>query len=205
MVLIAIIVMFIGAIGWFLYTRQSSGENEIGTEVSTNQEVGERYERTTTVPSDWKTYSNEKYKISLAYPPDWTLTENLFTKKVGESVQNSYSSDATEIFVICYQPKGLTQVCANQININNQPLADSLVELRQYNSNYRPATERVLSIDGHSAFEFSLQDEKEYFVGANGYTYGLPKVVSKELSNGDGIESLTPEDSLIMFESIKID
>lgn len=212
--LIVAVIGLILVVGWFLFEKQKdkTDTNDITKNTSqqtqTIQKAQEQYKRTTTIPANWKTYTSEKYKISLAYPPDWTVKEHVFTKKSGEETQNSFSKNATEILVICYQPKGLIQTCANQININNQPLAESLKELRRYNkeqsNGYRPS-ERSITFDGHEAVEFSTQDSKDYYVSANGNTYALPSIVSKEQPNGDGIESLTPENSLIMLESVKID
>lgn len=211
MVIIVAIVGLIGAIGWSLYDRQIKSSDDGTTQQAPTDDESTTYTRSTTPPSDWKTYSNEKYKITLSYPADWTVSESVFTKKAGEELQNVYSKDATEIFVLCYKSNANQESCYSQININNQKFSASLDQLRNYyEDNNIEYTETERTIDGHEAVEFrteaqyNLSAQKVYIVAANDLSYVLTTVYEGDLGS-DTTQPLNAQDSLTLFESIKID
>lgn len=209
LLLVVVFVGLIGFVGWTVYQRQDK-QNSQTTATQQTEKVPETYQRTTTVPSDWKTFENEEYKLTFSYPSDWTISTNLITKKSGEDMQNIFSDNATKIFVICYKETAQSQSCAEQININNQPFSQSLVQLRKYYSaNNSPYQETELVLDGHVLVEFRSEArgdfpaEKSYYLDANGYTYGLTTVYEGEPREGS-LQELSAADSLALFESIKI-
>lgn len=211
--IILVIVGVIGGAGWYVWQSKNKSDSASTTNNTTQSTTPLTYKRTTTVPSTWKTYTNEKYKISLAYPTNWTVSDSTTQKEASDSMQNVYSVNATEVFVLCYKSPDIHQGCSAQININNQPFAQSVAQLRKYyqsNASDTPYKETALLIDGHKAVEFRTEAkgypaQKEYLVNANGFTYGLTTVYEGDPKDTSGQQRLSAKDSLTMFESIKID
>ncbi len=210
--LIVVIAGILIVTGWYVW-KQKNNSTTSNSQSSTLSSTPEVYKRTTSVPKDWKTYTNKTYKISFSYPASWTIRTSTINKKSGEDTQNVYSLNATKIFVICYKFKATDQVCSEEININNQNFEQSLTQLRKYLNNNPPkAVEKELLIDGHKLAEFSLPTngtgstaQKWYYISANGFTYSLPTVYKEDPAKDAVGGALTAEQSLIIFESIKID
>lgn len=223
-VVVIAVIGLLGFVGWTAWSSisqksvqdtRASQERSVNDAASQNEQKTKEgsYKRSTTVPGGWKYYKNKAYNISFAYPPDWTVSVNSIKKKAGEDVQNAYSAGATEIFVICYKAKGVVQSCLSQVNINNQPLEDSLKELQAYlNKNDTDVKRTELVFDGNKAVSFEQEASHgfpatiEYYVSANGRTYALPTVYKTD-HKPSGYKSNLPtaKDSLIMLESVRID
>jgi Tfp pilus assembly protein PilX len=215
--LIIVILGLIAGVGWYVVQAKNKtvsnvneSNNSTSAKESAQEKAPEEYKRTATIPSDWKAYKNDKYKISFSYPSNWTISESLMNKKAGEDTQNVYSVNATEIFIICYKEAASAQTCATQINISNQPFSESLAQLRKYyTANHSPYKETELKIDGHKIVEFRTEArdgfpaEKSYYLDANNYTYGLVSVFESKPQKGS-LQALSAADLLALFESIKV-
>lgn len=210
--LILIVVGLIGFAGWYVWSTRDNHESPKPSSDSLQAEAPKEYTRSATIPADWKSYANDEYKISLKYPSNWSVTDSIINKEIGEEVQNVYSLNATEIFVICYQDSpGMSQSCGEQIGVNNQGFNESLTQFADYHTNNgRTFTKTEMTIDGHRLVEFRLEAndlepaQKTYLLEANDYTYGLTTVFEAVRQEGGVPSLLSPEQSLALFESIVV-
>lgn len=209
---VLIVVGLIGIAGWYVWGSRNSAQNPEPSSNNLQAETPKEYTRSATIPTDWKTYTNDEYKINLKYPSNWSVTTNLITKEIGEETQNVYSLNATKIFVICYQDSPeFSQSCSEQVSINNQEFNESLTQLTDYLTNsVRSLTKTEMTIDGHRLVEFRFEAgdldmvQKTYLLDANGYTYGLTTVNDESQIEGGTPPLLSPDESLALFESIVV-
>lgn len=207
--LITIIILAIVITGLYVWHRSKNVDSQIK---DLNSSKIDTYKRTTKAPKDWKVYNNNKYKLSLAHPNDWSVSTSVLNKKSGEELQNSFSHNATKIFVICLKPHDMGQWCPQQINISNQSFSESVKQYRSYvKDEYSPNYSfRYIYIDGLKALEIKYSvygktsPAKTYLIGANGYTYSLTTVYDEDSVDDLDFQILSAQDSLTLFESIKI-
>ncbi len=145
------------------------------------------YQRTTTIPSDWKTFSNAEYKVSLKYPATMSINYSTKDKKSGEATDTTFSAKATKLGVFCYLETPSSQSCSGIMYAFNASAADAISEYKSTfigaNSNIKLVSESKLTIDGHEATAItykqgSMAEETTYFISANGFTYVPANVVT---------------------------
>lgn len=209
--LVLVIVAVLGFVGWYVWHNRAT--NTAPTTTSASASKVTTYSRTTTVPSDWRSYKNTTYKLSLAYPNGgWSTSFATYDKK-DFSGENDYSKDATSLATVCYLPPNVQQTCYDKLEIIGQSLNDTVSQIKQTYfkpDNFKSIKETNLTIDGHSAVEIYAQANdstgiKYYFVYANGFTYVMPRVLNSDpsdLSNSSG--NLSAKNTLILFESVII-
>lgn len=204
-VLILILVMATLVLaGWYVWQKNEDSQSKNPTNASANTRQVTAYRRTTTVPSDWKTYQDPNYPVSFSYPSTWIVVPD----SKGNPTMYDYEIGA-----------GATQQNFDALmGIKQQSLAITVEEYKKNfleNSQYHPKllSQKQLTIDGNPAQEFRYaqiissdgeqkQDgiERQYFVYFNGNTYTLPVVHETDRPYG-----ITAADSLMFFEGIQID
>lgn len=93
LLVIIVVIGLIGAVGWLVYDRQKSKQNNAET---TQQSSGDqivakndtKQEVDTLINPGWKRYTSERLKISFEYPSDWYVKEQ---KSENPAVAPDYS------------------------------------------------------------------------------------------------------------------
>lgn len=204
LVVVVIMVILISVIGWFVYKDHHhtiSPATKPSTSTTAQPIV---YKRTTTVPSNWKTYTNTSYKFDTAYPSGWSVSfHDFYAASQLSSLGLSASENTAEL---CYLPAGVTQTCDEEMDISRLSLQNAASQF--YSSGglkKSEVTQISLTIDGNPALEFtnlpsSFPPQKDYYIFANGYTYEMPTVYTTK----DKTNLLSAQNSLILFESVKL-
>ncbi|MEX2014957.1 MAG: PsbP-related protein [Candidatus Saccharimonadales bacterium] len=215
--LILVIIGIIGFVIYYVRTAQNKMENTDSSSSSVESQP-EVYERTSKVPDDWKSYKDDKYPISFSYPADWDVIPEPVNKF------NPYEPGYYDYEIgIGDEPQSPDeQLYDVGILIKRQSLEEAVATYKKEVLLTKPDpakifSEKTLTIDGNLAKELHYQPitteedgneitgdiVRKYFVYANGYVYDLPEVYDEpEAGNLGGISG---KDSLILFESIKID
>lgn len=81
LLVIIVVIGLIGAVGWLVYDRQKSKQNNAETtqQPSSAQPVAKndtKQEADTLINPGWKRYTSERLKISFEYPSDWYVNES---------------------------------------------------------------------------------------------------------------------------------
>ena len=80
-ILIVIIVLAVGAVGYFVFVKKSTPTvQQTSTSSQTNNTASPTQKDET---ANWKTYSSSKYNFYLKYPNGWTLEESSQTDLTG--------------------------------------------------------------------------------------------------------------------------
>ncbi len=212
--LIVVIICMIGFVGWYVWHNRAAKTTPAPTTSTTSTAKVTTYNRTTTVPTDWKTYSNPTYKLSLAYPSGgWSVSLATYAKSEF-SGENGYSKNATSLASVCYLPPNVRDFCYAKLEIIGQSLSDTISQIKKdyfTPTNFKSVKQTNLTIDGHNAVEIDAKandgsEIKYFFSYANGYTFAMPQVLTSDpsdLSSSSG--NLSAKNTLILFESVKID
>jgi hypothetical protein len=213
-VLVVVIVVLIGASGWFVYkNHQKAAQQPAKVTASANQEPV--YKRTTTVPASWKTYANKQYSFSFSYPPD----SNVETMLAGAGKYHTYdpASDAFDyrnlLFEIDLVKKASQNTSYCFIDVLNQNVSTSIAQLGTYlseqTSHSALATKSML-LDGHQLLAVQISHDavdKEYYIGANARTYIVDILVQPSgltPQQAAAINGVPEKEALTIFESLKI-
>lgn len=216
--LLVVLVAIIGFTGWYVY-KQSQDNPSDKSESSSQQELGVReYVRQTSVPADWVLYEDKDTGISFSHPQSWKVSKDVVTKEKNPDRLpiNDYSKNATEATSYCVQPLQAVEWCPFTFTVTNQKYEDSI---EQYKA-LAPEVKVILwTIDGYSATEFSAttpiftEDGEQqagtetttlYIIAANGKTYSFDGVYAEDSKVG-GTEFIKAQESLTLFESLRID
>lgn len=74
--LFIIAVGLITGVGWYIWQQRPENSQMLtDTQQKTEKPEPKSYERSTTVPEDWKLYSNKDYGFSISYPDAWEIKE----------------------------------------------------------------------------------------------------------------------------------
>jgi hypothetical protein len=198
-----------GYLGWQVWQKNNEETKRAASATKkTNKPEVIAYKRTTTVPSDWKTYTNEKYGLSLAYPPTWKIDAR--ESRPGDS---GVFGEATELLNISYiSPDVATFVSAMQAY--DQPITESLQLLRSgaATAASKPLVQQI-TYDGllgaRQTMTVPVEEQKNgvsdtsYIIGNDTYTFSLPGAFKYD-QQAAGKTYLSAHDSLVMFESVKI-
>lgn len=207
-VLVALaLVGVIGFAGWQLWDKKYSDKTPVASTKVTPPSVPEEYKRTTTIPSEWKIYEDDRYPISFSYPADWRVIPDF--NKDDPTNNGAYKIAAGS------SPSG--QYYETAIGIKAQPLEDAIsIHKPPRETRNKLLSEKDITFDGHIAKEIRVQfmsgpsDNpvpgtivRYYYVFANGNTYRLPEVFEDEsAARSSGINF--PTEYMTIFESIKI-
>jgi hypothetical protein len=198
-----------GYLGWQVWQKNNQ-ETKPAAQATTKTTEPEviAYKRTTTVPADWNTYTNEKYGLSLAYPPTWRIDA-----RVSRPGDSGVFGEATELLNISYiSPDVATFVSTMQAY--DQPITKSLQLLRSgaATAASKPALQQI-TYDGllgvRQTMAVPVEEQKNgvsdtsYSIGNDTYTFSLPGAYKYD-QESSGKVYLSAHDSLVMFESIKI-
>lgn len=199
------VAVLIGVGVWSIVYKNSMTSTD-GTAVvnePVTAEAPEVYNRTTAVPSDWKTYQDAEYPISVAYPSGWLVVPDsggnptMFDYEIGMGMtQQNFE------VVIGMNKKPLEERVTQFKNdfLNNGAVHPKLLSEKAMVIDGRPATEvRYRQMSGTPGQQVEGPIERQYFVFANDVTYTFPVV-----RESDRPFVLSANDSLIMFESIDI-
>ncbi len=201
--LVLAIVGLIGFVGWYVY--QQSQKTKITTSRVGSTQVTpspEAYKRTTTVPKDWKTYSDAKNKFSLAYPKNWTVR--------AEEVDG-------ELTGWIYPDKSLSPQGNPQYGFSTQgqSLDNAITERKKIVNDNQPAEngikltiscEKVYSLDNYKAVRIDMTSDDgtapdsyatEFYILANKRVYVFNTGFHDE-------DVMKDKNVLTIFESIKI-
>ncbi len=181
-----------GFVGWYIWQTQPQGTQQLET-----------YKRTTTVPSNWKSYANNTYKFSMSYPANWKIDEG--TGTLGEDSLASdksffsvgfrpYSTGAMEIqYALDVTHETLQQAIATRKSIVEQS-ANGAVKITITGETY-------FTYDGHKAVRFDMAAGDSYtseiYISANNLLYKFDAQFHDK-------EALQDNDVLTLFESLKI-
>jgi hypothetical protein len=194
-----IVVAIIGALS-FLLIQNLQNKGEVADTTTQPAE----YVRTTTVPTDWKTFTSDKYKVSISYSSDWCV-------KIFDNQPDHATIGLTEIREGSCD---LAQSYLVAIDIHSESL-DEIVNGYKNDTDdpYTVISEKKIVFDGYDAAELRFTDDsdesnpkqvqKGIFVNANGYTYTLLRIYETDREPPLDFE-LTAEEGLTILESIKI-
>jgi hypothetical protein len=198
-VIISIIALaIVGALSFLLIQNLQKKDEVVDTTQPTE------YVRTTTVPTDWKTFTSDKYKVSISYPSD--LCVKLFDNQDHGTIGLTQSScDLSQSFLVGVDVdvRNLDETVDSYKNYDDDDYNDILITV---------ISEKKIKFDGYDGVELRYTDnnesdpkrvQKDIFVYANGYTYTLMRTYETELDTPLDFE-LTAEEALIILESIKI-
>jgi hypothetical protein len=203
--IILVVIAALGGGGYYVWHRNHNSSKSKGSLAQSSSIIQpQAYERTTTVPSGWKSYTNSAYKFSAAYPDDWHVS---FNDTLNPATNTEIAKSATKLAELCYMPKDVSETCSFIFEILNQPLSESVSQAKSYyaRAGFKSLGQTNLTIDNHTAVELRYQDElfpvvKDYYAYANGKTYHFPPVYETD----GATNPLSAKDSLTVFESIKI-
>lgn len=206
--LVAAFIGITGFVGWTVYERQDGQNSQSAT--TQIEEAPEEYQRTTTVPDDWKTFENGKFKLSFSYPSDWTVREHE-NENDGQLTAAIYptGSDMPQFQIqtkhgtlettIADLKKGIEEYNRNIIDEGDDTVPDQKITKEEY---FRYDGHPAARVDGVSYVE--ANDRVYQFTGAfEDLEYGK----SDPNPNTPGRQTLATvpaKDVLTLFESIKI-
>lgn len=164
------------------------------------RDVVEEYKRTTTVPRDWKKFTNADYNLSFFYPVELVVSFDSIDKNDGE--QNVFSKNATTVGQFCIKEQVDSQSCIGQINAFDQVIEETVKQYQGYlERNDAEVTVSNFMVEGKNASRVvaTYPDEivTTYFVGFNDNTYVFPEI--RENSE------LSQDAALAIFESAKFE
>ncbi|MNH49905.1 hypothetical protein D3C73_15000 [compost metagenome] len=201
LLIIAVMVVVVGAGGvliWQLLPKKN-------TETVAQQTEVKSYSKTTTVPADWKKYTDARYPFSISYPPQWT--------PMADTKLNPVLYDYEVDFMDANDKSHANAI----VGVKKQSLQDAVA---QFKSGFlevgevRPKllSETKLKIDGNEAVEIRYQQdigtatnhrlgdiEKQYFISHDGNVYTPQPVYESGQPGG-----LNAGQSLVFFESLTI-
>jgi hypothetical protein len=195
-VIISIIaVAIVGALS-FLLIQNLQKKDEVADTTTQPAE----YVRTTTVPTDWKVFTSDEYKVSVSYPSDVCV-------KIFDNQPDHVTIGLTE------SSCDLAQSYLVAVDINPESLEETVDRFKNDTDDpFTVISEKKIKFDGYDGVELRFTDnnesdpkrvQKDIFVYANGYTYTLMRTYETELDTPLDFE-LTAEEALIILESIKI-
>jgi hypothetical protein len=74
LLIVSIVVIFVVFIWWQQRSFNNTDLSQNDQRVATGDKLQARH-----IPTDWNSYTNEEWGITLAYPEDWELNENIKT------------------------------------------------------------------------------------------------------------------------------
>lgn len=200
--IVIVVVGLLGGAGWYVWKSKDKNQTPITTNNTVQKTEPEIYKRSTTVPSDWKTYSNQQYKISMSYPQNWTIRaeDNDGELSGWIYVDNGVNSQGMPWYGFYTQSKSLDEAIAEQKRIvNDNQSAESGIKFTITN-------EKAYIIDGHKAVRIDTTSDDgtapdsyntKFYINAN------DKVYVFDLSFRDE-DAMKDKNVLTLFESVKI-
>ncbi len=219
--IVLVVVVILGGTGHIIWIRsnnanksaKSGGSDSSSTTATAIADSAKKqspqppaYKITTSVPPDWKNYSNAKYKFSFSYPS---------IISVGVITQNfiNWGTIPGELVSALASPKpngpGIYPE-SFQVNVTKQSLTQTL----SYEKNYLTSPPlsmtklitSMLTFKGHNAYEIDIPAPdsaitKVYLIAANGYTYDV-KIGIPPHAEDASLDALD-KDILIMFDSLE--
>ncbi|HSW80080.1 MAG TPA: PsbP-related protein [Candidatus Saccharimonadales bacterium] len=208
--LLVVIVGILGFTGWFVLQSKKNVDKTnaqaAANSQSSSQSSVQVYKKTTTVPANWKTYSDSTYKFSFSYPSAW-----FFSKVSGGSMTGGKDPlaefDVKSLGGKALGADGISIVVFKQSlmkTLENERISDKNANSQTANSGKEMKyTTTALTIDGNNAIKYDFPSphaalKTVYLIYHNGYTYD----VYLFSPNGDNTNPLS-KNTLTSFESLK--
>lgn len=168
---------------------------------TTDQDAQTAYERTTTVPKNWKTYTNPENKFSISHPPNWEIRAD------------KASEGELSILVVHFKPATSTEFqhslelyrldLATAISDRKKTVTDSQAE-GDTGIKFTITKESKFSYDGYKGARIDITSDDgtppdsyftHFFVDAGNILYEF----------NTGAQDATPDKTLLtVIESLKI-
>lgn len=194
------VIALIGGVAWYV-VKQNKNINESSNTIGASGQSVEKYMPSTTVPKDWKAYSNEPYKISFAYPNEWGVRIDTI-KKNNPDDQNVYSNNALGVTVFGIHSPQAIQYSDVLIEAFKQPAEQSVEQMKAYYDKFnkdlsdgqKPTvfSSTAVTFQGKKGYKTTIKQTLDsgdvvttvkYFVEANGYTFALPEIDKAHSAN----------------------